>query len=189
MAHGLANVLDAATRLRGNDRVRFLFVGDGAERDDLMRRAAQEGLDNVQFIASQPREKMPSIWSVCDVALVHLRDSVVFSEVIPSKIFEAMAMGLPTLLVAPKGVASNIILSTRSGVCAPAGQPDRLACIAARLAEKPGLLEKLGRNGSAVSGRFSRHRQAEEMIRVLEIAAAGDGGISGVNSDPQNFIP
>jgi len=189
MAHGLANVLDAAARLRENDRVRFLFVGDGADRDDLMRRAAQEGLDNVQFIASQPREKMPSIWSVCDVALVHLRDSVVFSEVIPSKIFEAMAMGLPTLLVAPKGVASDIILSTRSGVWVPAEQPDRLARIAARLVEKPGLLEKLGRNGSAVSGRFSRHRQAEEMIRVLEIAAAGDGGISGVNSDPQNFIP
>ncbi|MGZ0247150.1 MAG: glycosyltransferase family 4 protein [Alphaproteobacteria bacterium] len=189
MAHGLANVLDAAARLRENDRVRFLFVGDGADRDDLMRRAAQEGLDNVQFIASQPREKMPSIWSVCDVALVHLRDSVVFSEVIPSKIFEAMAMGLPTLLIAPKGVASDIVLSTRSGVWAPAEQPDRLARIAARLVEKPGLLEKLGRNGSAVSGRFSRHRQAEEMIRVLEIAAAGDGGISGVNSDPQNFIP
>ena len=189
MAHGLANVLDAAARLRENDRVRFLFVGDGADRDDLMRRAAQEGLDNVQFIASQPREKMPSIWSVCDVALVHLRDSVVFSEVIPSKIFEAMAMGLPTLLVAPKGVASDIVLSTRSGVWAPAEQPDRLARIAARLVEKPGLLEKLGRNGSAVSGRFSRHRQAEEMIRVLEIAAAGDGGISGVDSDPQNFIP
>ena len=189
MAHGLANVLDAAARLRENDRVRFLFVGDGAERDDLMRRAAQEGLDNVQFIASQPREKMPSIWSVCDVALVHLRDSVVFSEVIPSKIFEAMAMGLPTLLVAPKGVASDIVLSTRSGVWVPAEQPDCLARIAARLVEKPGLLEKLGRNGSAVSGRFSRHRQAEEMIRVLEIAAAGDGGISGVNSDPQNFIP
>ena len=189
MAHGLANVLDAAARLRENDRVRFLFVGDGADRDDLMRRAAQEGLDNVQFIASQPREKMPSIWSVCDVALVHLRDSVVFSEVIPSKIFEAMAMGLPTLLIAPKGVASDIVLSTRSGVWAPAEQPDRLARIAARLVEKPGLLEKLGRNGSAVSGRFSRHRQAEEMIRVLEIAAAGDGGISGVDSDPQNFIP
>lgn len=189
MAHGLANVLDAAARLRENDRVRFLFVGDGAERDDLMRRAAQEGLDNVQFIASQPREKMPSIWSVCDVALVHLRDSVVFSEVIPSKIFEAMAMGLPTLLVAPKGVASDIVLSTRSGVWVPAEQPDCLARIAARLVEKPGLLEKLGRNGSAVSGRFSRHRQAEEMIRVLEIAAVGNGGISGVDSDPQNFIP
>jgi colanic acid biosynthesis glycosyl transferase WcaI len=188
MAHGLSNVLEAAGHLRDNDRVRFLFVGDGAERDDLIRLAGAKGLDNVQFIASQPREKVPAIWSVCDVALVHLRDSVVFSEVIPSKIFEAMAMGLPTLLVAPRGVASDIILSTRSGLWVPAEQPDRLAHVAARLAEKPRLLEMLGRNGSAASGRFSRRRQAEEMITVLEVAAAGNGGRSGIDSDPQNFI-
>ena len=188
MAHGLSNVLEAAARLRDNDRVRFLFVGDGAERDDLIRLSGEKGLDNVLFIPSQPREKVPAIWSVCDVALVHLRDSVVFSEVIPSKIFEAMAMGLPTLLVAPKGVASDIVLSTRSGVWVAAEQPDRLAHVAARLAEKQRLLEMLGRNGSAASGRFSRRRQAEEMIRVLEVVAAGNGGRSGIDSDPQNFI-
>lgn len=187
MAHGLSNVLEAAARLRGNDRVMFLFVGDGAERDDLISLAAAKGLENVRFIESQPREKVPAIWSVCDVALVHLRDSVVFSEVIPSKIFEAMAMELPTLLVAPQGVASDIVLSTRSGVWAPAEQPDRLAHVAARLAEKPRLLEMLGRNGAAASGRFSRHRQAEKMIKVLEDAAAGRGGTAGVDSDPQGF--
>jgi len=187
MAHGLSNVLEAAARLRDNDRVMFLFVGDGAERDDLISLAAEKGLENVRFIESQPREKVPAIWSVCDVALVHLRDSVAFSEVIPSKIFEAMAMELPTLLVAPQGVASDIVLSTRSGVWAPAEQPDRLAHVAARLAEKPRLLEMLGRNGAAASGRFSRRRQAEEMIKVLEDAAAGRGATPGVDSDPQSF--
>ena len=187
MAHGLSNVLEAAARLRDNDRVMFLFVGDGAERDDLISLAAEKGLENVRFIESQPREKVPAIWSVCDVALVHLRDSVAFSEVIPSKIFEAMAMELPTLLVAPQGVASDIVLSTRSGVWAPAEQPDRLAHVAARLAEKPRLLEMLGRNGAAASGRFSRRRQAEEMIKVLEDAAAGRGATAGVDSDPQSF--
>lgn len=188
MAHGLSNVLDAAGDLPENDPVTFLFVGDGAERDDLIGQAAQKALDNVRFIESQPRERMPGIWSVCDVALVHLRDSAVFSEVIPSKIFEAMAMGIPILLVAPKGVASDIVLSTRSGVWVPAEQPHRLAHIAARLAEKSRLLEKLGRRGSASSGRFSRRRQAEEMIRVLEVCAAGDGSRAGMESDPQNFM-
>ena len=96
-------------------------------------------------------------------------------------------MELPTLLVAPQGVASDIVLSTRSGVWAPAEQPDRLAHVAARLAEKPRLLEMLGRNGAAASGRFSRRRQAEEMIKVLEDAAAGRGATAGVDSDPQSF--
>lgn len=188
MAHGLANVLDAAGHLPEDDRVTFLFVGDGAERDELIGIAARKGLENVRFIESQPRERMPAIWSVCDVALVHLRDSEVFSEVIPSKIFEAMAMGIPTLLVAPKGVASDIVLSTRSGVWVPAEQPDRLAEVAAGLSEKPGLLDKLGRRGSAASSRFSRRRQAEEMIRVLQVVAAGNGDRSGVDSEPQKFM-
>lgn len=187
MAHGLSNVLDAADHLRGNERVRFLFVGDGAERQALMKRAEEEVLENVQFIASQPREKVPSIWSVCDIALVHLRDSEVFSEVIPSKIFEAMAMGLPILLVSPKGIASDIVLSARSGLWVPAEQPDRLAEIAARLADKPWLLAQLGRNGSGASGRFSRRRQAEEMLQILEIASAGWGARAGISSDPSSF--
>ena len=53
----------------------------------------------------QPKEAMAGIWSLCDVALVHLKDSPAFAEVIPSKIFEAMAMGLPIILVAPRGEA------------------------------------------------------------------------------------
>jgi len=187
MAHGLSNVLDAAARLEDNERVKFLFVGDGAERDDLISQAASRNLDNVLFISSQPREKVPNIWSVCDIALVHLRDSEVFSEVIPSKIFEAMAMGLPILLVTPKGIASDIVLSTRSGLWVPAEKPAELAKLAASLAGRKRLLEMLGRNGEAASGRFSRQRQAEEMLRILEISATGQGHTAGIGHDAEKF--
>ena len=47
----------------------------------------------MRLIGPQPKGAMPRVWSLVDVALVHLRDSPVFAEVIPSKIFEAMAMG------------------------------------------------------------------------------------------------
>jgi colanic acid biosynthesis glycosyl transferase WcaI len=187
MAHGLSNVLDAAAHLEDNERVKFLFVGDGAERDDLISQAASRNLDNVLFISSQPREKVPNIWSVCDIALVHLRDSEVFSEVIPSKIFEAMAMGLPILLVTPKGIASDIVLSTRSGLWVPAEKPAELAKLAASLAGRKRLLEMLGRNGEAASGRFSRQRQAEEMLRILEISATGQGHTAGIGHDAEKF--
>jgi glycosyltransferase involved in cell wall biosynthesis len=183
MAHGLTNVLDAAVSLQANERVKFLFVGDGAERDDLIKRAKDLKLGNVKFIATQPREKIPSIWSICDVALVHLRNSTVFSEVIPSKLFEAMAMGLPILLVAPKGVASDIVLSMRAGLWVPAEQPESLAKIVAALANKEWLLARIGRNGAAASGQFSRRRQAEDMLQILEIAAAGWGSRAGIGSN------
>ena len=188
MAHGLSNVLDAAALPSDNDDCCYLFVGDGAERDSLIKRATNEGLENVRFIEPQPREKMPSIWSVCDLALVHLRDSDVFSEVIPSKIFEAMAMSLPILLVTPKGVASELVLAARTGIWVPPQEPVALASIANRLSARKKLLALLGRRGEAASGRFSRKRQAAEMVTILEAAAAGDGRKSGVGTDTRRYL-
>ncbi|MFQ5765190.1 MAG: glycosyltransferase family 4 protein, partial [Rhodospirillales bacterium] len=91
MAHGLGNVLAAAERLEGTDDVRFLLVGAGAERDALIAEARRRGLVNVLFMPPQPKDAMPRVWSLCDVALVHLKSDPVFAGVIPSKIFEAMA--------------------------------------------------------------------------------------------------
>ena len=126
MAHGLANVLDAAERLRGTD-VTFLFVGAGAERRMLVDDAARRGLSNVVFVPAQEKAEMPRVWSLCDVALVHLKNDPVFETVIPSKIFEAMGMGLPILLVSPSGEAREIVEGDGAGLWVPAGAPDALA--------------------------------------------------------------
>src|SRR3546814_9789921 len=77
---------------------------------------------------------MPLVWSLCDVALIHLKDSHVFAEVIPSKIFEAMAMGLPLLAAVPEGEATHIVRETGAGLCVPAEDPAALAGAARRLA-------------------------------------------------------
>lgn len=175
MAHGLTNVLDAAERLRDNDRVRFVLVGAGAERQMLMDEAARRGLSNVVFGEPQPKEAMPRVWSLCDVALVHLKDSPAFAEVIPSKIFEAMGMGLPLLLVAPEGEASRIVLADRAGLYVPAAQPHALAEAVLRLAHDDALRGGLAAASLAAAPTHSRERQAEQMLRALELAAARRG--------------
>ncbi len=78
-------------------------MGAGAERNKVIASAKDRGLENVIFLSMQPKEMMPRIWALCDVALIHLKNSLAFAEVVPSKMFEAMAMGLPILLVAPRG--------------------------------------------------------------------------------------
>ncbi|MEK7821083.1 MAG: glycosyltransferase family 4 protein, partial [Pseudomonadota bacterium] len=116
MAHGLMNVLDAAERLRDRPDICFLLVGDGAERAQLLAEVERRTLANVRMIGPQPKDMMPRIWSLCDVALVHLRDTPVFAEVIPSKIFEAMGMGRPILLALPAGEAKEIVEAARAGI-------------------------------------------------------------------------
>ncbi len=175
MAHALGNVLDAAELVQGEGRLRFLFAGPGAERERLIADAKRRGLGNVVFMPAQPKEIMPAVWSLCDVALIHLKNDAVFAEVIPSKIFEAMAMGLPLLIAAPTGEASSIIEDAGAGLAVPPEDPAALADAAMRLMNDPGLCRRLSDAAHAAAPRYSRETQARTMIAVLEAAATGQG--------------
>jgi glycosyltransferase involved in cell wall biosynthesis len=175
MAHGLINVLEAAERLRDDDRIRFLFVGAGAERQMLMEEAARRNLGNIVFQGMQPKEMMPRIWSLCDVALVHLKNDPAFAEVIPSKIFEAMGMGLPLLLVAPEGEASRIVIDDAAGLWVPAAQPQALADAARALVGDGDRRNALAAASLAAAPRHSRAYQATRYMDVLDLVVAGQG--------------
>ncbi len=167
MAHGLENVLDAAELLQRTPLL-FLMVGSGAERDRLQTSASKRSLKNVLFVPAQPKETIPSYWSLCDLALVHLRETPLFETVIPSKLFEAMGMGLPILLAAPKGEASKIVLEEGVGVHLPAGNPKGLAGVLESLMDSPSMLDEMGARSSVAARRYSRERQARSYLVSLE---------------------
>jgi colanic acid biosynthesis glycosyl transferase WcaI len=168
MAHGLVNVLDAAERLVSEPNVLFLFVGAGAEREMLMTEAECRGLTNVMFQPAQPKEKMPEIWSLCNVALIHLKDSPAFSDVLPSKIFEAMGMGLPILLVSPEGEASQLLEKRCAGPWAPAGDPDALASVVKSLHDDDARRQAYADASLKAAPLHSRETQANEMMAVFD---------------------
>ena len=171
MAHALDRVLEAAELLREHQEIVFLFVGAGAERNKLMAIAQSKQLPNVCFIPSQPKELMPNVWSLCDIALIHLKDTPVFGTVIPSKLFEAMGMGLPILLASPEGEASRIVCQTGAGVVVPPEQPALLAEAVLKLDEHPEEVASLRRASYAAAPHFSRTEQAEKMLAVLQAVA------------------
>jgi glycosyltransferase involved in cell wall biosynthesis len=176
MAHALGNVLDAADRLRHVDRLRFILVGSGAERIQLMTEARHRRLDNVIFMPPQPKDDIAAVWSLCDVALVHLKNSPVFRQVIPSKMFEAMGMGLPLIVASPAGEASRILANDRAGIWVPAEDPDALAGATMRLFEDDELRRRYGERSLAAAPLHTRERQARQMIEVLDLAAQRRGG-------------
>ena len=167
LAHDLGNVIAAADLLRDRPDSCFLFVGDGATKPALVEAARARGLANVRFLEPRPKEEMPAHWSLCDAALIHLKDDKVFAEVIPSKIFEAMAMGLPLVLVAPEGEATRIVAREQAGVVVAAGQPKALADTVRILCDDSAARRRLAENSLAAAPRYSRERQAESMARVL----------------------
>jgi colanic acid biosynthesis glycosyl transferase WcaI len=171
MAHGLINVLHCAELLKDNQQIVFLFIGAGAERDELMQYAKDHQLTNVKFFPTQPKNTMRQVWSICNVALVHLKNDPVFAEVIPSKIFEAMGMGLPILMAAPAGEASAIITDEEVGIWVMPDQPQALADAAVRLSQQQDLCKQYAEQSSKRAYFHSRERQANEMLAVLEATA------------------
>ena len=68
IAHALPKVLEAAERLRDRDDIAFFFAGSGAERARVEQIVAERELANVKLIPRQPKERMPALWSLCDLS-------------------------------------------------------------------------------------------------------------------------
>jgi glycosyltransferase involved in cell wall biosynthesis len=168
MAHALPGVLEAAERLKERKDIAFLFAGSGAERSRVERIVSERQLSNVRLVPRQPKERMPALWSVCDVSLVPLRNSPLFAKVIPSKVFESMGMGVPLLMCLPEGEATRIVQAMGAGICVPPEDPAALAGAIAELADRPDKVSALRDAAVKAAPRFSRDTGAAEMGRVLE---------------------
>ncbi len=170
MAHGLATLLDAAELTRPDPTIRFLIMGDGAERKELEEQALHRGLDNVVFHGFVPHVELPGYLAALDASIVHLRPDPLFTTVIPSKIFEAMAVGVP-ILMAVEGEAAEIVASAGAGVCLRPGDPGALVEAVRKLAGDPGLCAQLASRGrEAARTQYSRRPNALAVIEVLEDA-------------------
>ena len=117
MAHGLTFILNSLPKLQESlPQAHFLFIGEGAEKENLLKQAKDLNLDNVTFMPFVPKHEVVRYLSLMDVALVNLKKSDTFKTVIPSKIFEAAALQKPILL-GLEGETKGIIESFNAGTC------------------------------------------------------------------------
>lgn len=167
MAHGLDIILDAAEILRARADIMFLTVGDGAERKRLEADCAQRGLSNVIMLGQQPKAMMPIIWGASDSALVLLRKSDTFKTVIPSKIFEAMALRCPIIL-GVEGEALELVAAANAGLPIMPGDGEALAGAVLRLADNPALGAAIGEDARRfVENNFERRVLAQRYLDLM----------------------
>ncbi|WP_337846534.1 glycosyltransferase family 4 protein [Sphingomonas sp.] len=168
MAHGLDAVIDAAERLRDRSDIAFLMVGAGAEKERLTAEAARRGLSNIVMLGQQPKAMMPVIWCASDAALVLLRGLDTFKSVIPSKMFEAMALRIPMVL-GVEGEARALMEAGGAGIAITPESGAELAAAVEQLASDPALAARLGASGRAhVEAEFDREKLALAYLAEVE---------------------
>jgi colanic acid biosynthesis glycosyl transferase WcaI len=167
MAHALDKVLEAAKRLQSEPRYHFVFVGDGAEKETLKSKAASESLSNVQFIDPQPKARVPLFYAACDLGIVTLRDTSLFQEVLPSKIFEYLGMER-ALLLGVGGEARKLVEAAGAGEYVPPEDVDAMVAAIRRLSQDPNKLLEMGKRGREhVLANYDRGVLARRYTQIL----------------------
>lgn len=165
-AHDIDFLIDVAARLSQTD-LRFLLIGGGPFMERARASASSQCPGMISFLSTQPPERMPDWWRAMDAGLVLLRKTDAMRTVIPSKIFECMATGLPTIFIGPRGAGSSIVEAHCAGIVLDDADP---ACVAQQLAALVSNRERLralSLGALAASPRFTRERQAEATVAVL----------------------
>ncbi len=168
MAHHLETVLYAAQRLRDYPDIVLLLAGDGAERRRLMALREELGVTNVLMLEQQPKEQMPWLWALSDVSLILLKKSDLFKTVIPSKIFESMAMEKPIVL-GVEGESAELLQAADAGYCIEPENDRELATRLLELHTDKALCQKFGTNGRMhVTNYYDRIQLAKRFMELLE---------------------
>ena len=168
--HGMAHKLDFIVECAGkvsDERIHFMFIGDGAEKKRVVNRAAEIGLMNVTFLEPVPKEKVADYLSLTDVALVPLKKTELFTTVIPSKIFENAAMCKPILL-GVDGEARSIVEQYKAGLYfEPENEMDFLDKLD-QLVHDKALYESCQEGCTRLVKDFDRTKLAQEMLDFLK---------------------
>ena len=170
LAHGLRTVLEAAAQLQKNfPKILFQFVGEGADKERLIKFVQDLGLKNILFRPQQPRENIPSIISASDICLVLLKKAEVFKTVIPTKMLEFMACARPVILGVDGQARKVLVDMAGAGVFIKPEDPVALSDAIIKLYQNAALRKALGHNGrNYILKHLTRETTAKAYIKVLK---------------------
>ena len=173
-AQGLATAVQAAA-LAGSRgvHVRLRLVGDGADRAGLVALAAAERVE-VELVGAVPRSAMGEHYAWADTVLVSLRPWPALELTVPSKLYEAMALGVH-VTGSVAGEAAGIITGAHAGHVATPGDAAALAQVWESVAADRSGLDP-GTGGIAWVGEHAEDsRLAKDYLAILEGVVAGRG--------------
>lgn len=170
ISHALDQVLQVAESLKKDPKIRFLFIGDGAEKMRLKGTAQEKRLPNVVFLDPVGKDKVREFYNLADLCLVPLRDIPLFEKFLPSKMFEIMAASRP-VLGSVRGEAAEILRASGAAELVTPEDPSAMAGAIKRLRNDERRRRAMGISGyKFVSQNYSRKDLASRYLEVLQEA-------------------
>jgi glycosyltransferase involved in cell wall biosynthesis len=168
-SQALDSVIATAEKLRSEEDILFLIVGDGVEKESLVSQKEDLRLMNVRFLPMQPKEVYPSVLAASDVCLVTLKKDVQ-TPVVPSKIPTIMAAGRPMIASMPlDGDGPKLVKEASCGIIINPEDPGALAEAILDLYKSADLRQQLSESGRRYAEEnLSRENCVSQYEKVLK---------------------
>jgi len=169
--HGLPAIVDAATdleRRHGERFATFTLIGGGMVLPRVERDVAARGLRSVRLVPRMPYEEAMARLARADIGLGIFGTSAKSGRVVPHKVFQSMALGVPTITRRSAAVA-EFFRDEENLVLVPAGDGAALARAIEALGQDPARRERIGAQGrAAVLAQASPSRIGDLMIEAIQ---------------------
>jgi len=182
VTHGLITILDAAEQIKDRNDIRFVLVGEGSDKEDLVAQAQERRLTNITFMDVIPHSLVPTFLAAGDVCLVHVRKAPVTEGILPIKMFEAMACARPVVL-AVNGEARRIAVEEAGAAIHV--EPENASALTSailHLYEHPDLVSILGSKGRAYVKELFDYDRLTAVLDARIATLLDDGNCSSGHS-------
>lgn len=128
LANGLDYLLDCAKFLDEHDNrdIHIALVGDGAQRDHLAKRIANEHIRSASIYPPVAKREIPNLLTAADVGVVSFLPNPIFNTNSANKFFDFLAAGLP-IIVNYAGWQADVLRDSGAGDPVDPHDPTSLA--------------------------------------------------------------
>ena len=163
--HSVDTMMAVAIKMKKEEKVLFVFVGDGKKKADLIKTAKDEKLNNCLFLPFQDKDMFPYSLSSAHLGVVTLNEETAMLSV-PSKTYNLMSAGVPILSISPPSSELSLIINKyNNGMNFGSGEIDNIADFILKCKSNQEYRNSLVQNSFEAIKNYSYHNAEKYIIK------------------------
>lgn len=181
--NGLDYVLKVAKIIEDKDfSTRFVLVGEGSMKPNLIKETEELGLKSVMFLNQIPKKEIPATLAASDLCMMIVKNNKTMEMNSASKFFDYLAAGRPVLLNYG-GWQKDLLDQWEAGLAAPGDDPNVFAKFVLQMKEDCKLRTKMGINARKLAEiKFDCQKLMERLFDMVDNVARGKSPSSKSNT-------
>jgi len=162
------NVADELLSLDEEQKIKLVFIGDGADRLRLEKEKKRLGLNNLHFLGLKPKSDLP-VWVQNSTATLFATTSnPVQDSSSPNKIFDSFAAGTP-IIQTSKGWIAEMVKDYKCGINISLDNPREAAKQIIWLSEHKSERDRMGDNALKLAkSDYNRDILTEQYLNIIK---------------------